>query len=132
MTKKVLHIQVKLGTRIKNIYFILEHFFSSFSIEFEVILHTLLLQFQLQYICNFILSNDTNQNIPSHSTFIFYSLIYLQKKSNKRKNKLGLSWAKLSSNWNWKWVLLDLVLFHSVDWQKYYWLLWLPLQSTHH
>ena len=26
--------------------------------------------------------------------------------SNKPPNKLGLSWAKLSSNWNWKWILL--------------------------
>ena len=26
----------------------------------------------------------------------------------KGKNKLGLSWAKLSSNWNWNLVLLDL------------------------
>ena len=28
-------------------------------------------------------------------------------KSNLKKNKLGLSWAKLSSNWNWNWVLPD-------------------------
>ena len=26
----------------------------------------------------------------------------------KRPNKLGLSWAKLSSNWNWDFVILDL------------------------
>ena len=35
--------------------------------------------------------------------------------SIKILNKLGLSWTKLSSNWNWNWVLLDLG-FVSLSW----------------
>ena len=39
------------------------------------------------------------------------------EKMINRWNKLGLSWAMLSSNWNWNWVLLDL-RFVVGDWQQ--------------
>ena len=35
--------------------------------------------------------------------------------SKKSMDKLGLSWAKLNSNWNWNWVLLDL-RFAALSW----------------
>ena len=40
--------------------------------------------------------------------------------SNKPPNKLGLSWAKLSSNWNWNWILLkDLSIVPDLKFSHY-------------
>ena len=50
---------------------------------------------------------NTSESLEEYSFFYIVLVI--------TDNKLGLNWAKLSSNWNWNWVLLDLG-FVSLSW----------------
>ena len=72
-------------------------------------------QLQWSYVL-FLGGGDTRKYGENQDTFnyvkpinvVLFVLLYLGWSIKHKSNKLGLSWAKLSSNWNWNSVLLDL------------------------
>ena len=50
----------------------------------------------------------TNILLPRKISICIQNSFFFRRLPSNKKDKLGLSWAKLSSNWSWNWVLLDL------------------------